>query len=172
MKDKSLTVTPQRIGEILIIGSSPNAADRFIRTICPDVVVQSPELVAGKVEINSELLLYCYGVCETSGTGLQNWDVVASKIMGYVLLVDWHSAPALQNFCNLVNEAALHFTVPYLVAAEVGALGLPYPVLLQQSVLKLDPTARLVFYQGDDKEQIRRVILALFDLLLEQAQSE
>jgi hypothetical protein len=169
MKDKSLTATPQRIGEILIIGSSPKAADRFIRTICQEVVVQSPDLVAGKVEINSELLLYCYGVCEITGTGLQNWDLVASKIMGYILLVDWQTETALANCINLVNAAARHFSVPYLVAAEVGTNTPPYPVLLQQCALTLDPESRLVFFQGNDKEQIRRVVLALFDLLLEQA---
>jgi hypothetical protein len=169
MKDKSLTAIQQRLGEILIIGSSPEAADRFIRVICPEVIMQSPDLVAGKVEINSELLLYCYGVCETTGAGLQNWDLVASKIMGYILLVDWHRETSLQNFYTLVNEAARHFVVPYIVAADVGATGLPYPVLLQQCAIVLAHDARLIFYQVDEKEQIRKVALALIDLLLEQA---
>lgn len=169
MKEKSLTANHPRVGEILIIGSALQAPDRFIHGLCAEVLINSSDLVAGKVEINPELWLYCYGVCSREGSGLQNWDLIARNMLGYILLVDWNSDASFQSVTRLLDEMSGRYPVPVILAAEVTAKALPYTVLLKHTTVKLTPDTRLVFYQSDHLEHVRKVVHALFDLLVEQS---
>lgn len=169
MKEKSLTASHPRVGEILIIGSSLQTPDRFIHSVCPEVLIHSSDLVAGKIEINPELWLYCYGVCSREGSSLQNWDLIARNMLGYILLVDWHNDASFQSAARLLDEMSGRYPVPVILAADVTANAWPYTELLKHTAVKLTPDTRLVFYQSDHLDHVRNVVHALFDLLVDQS---
>jgi uncharacterized protein len=158
---------PQRVGEIILIGPPGTDKESFIRAICPHVTLTTQDIILGRLDVSSELVLYFYGIGFHPELGNVAWDLLAKKMLGYIVLFNWFDETSFVNCKTIVDFTTTQFEAPFVVAANVGEQPLPYGEKMRRPEILLSNHARFLFCQSHKPVHARKIVLSLFDLLLE-----
>jgi hypothetical protein len=155
----------QRVGEIVIVGPAGMAKQPFLQALCPQLHTTNQDILLGALPVNSELILYCYGI--TKGQGFA-WDLVGRNMLGYVVLFDWYDESSFAACGEIVDFMAASFSAPFVVAADIGIRPLPVPESAVRPNIPLSPLSRFLFFQSHKPASVRKVVITLLDVLLEK----
>lgn len=158
----------RRIGEIAIVGPKGSAKQPFIQSICQDVHITDQDIIFGSLKISSDLYLFLYGI-GTNGRAYDfAWDLVAQKILGYIVLFDWYDEQSFKRSKQLLDFITFRFDAPVIIAADVRDR--PYPVneKIYRPNISLTAKDRLTFCKSDDSKSTKRVVISLLDTLIAQ----
>lgn len=157
----------QRVGEILVIGAQGADLSSFLRVFCTSVAVTDEQILIGQVDIAHALSLYCYGIEIQSQRKTVAWDLLAKKMLGYIVLCNWFEKTSFSDCKKIIGFTTSRFDAPFIVAANVGEQSLPYGENLRRPEIVLSACSRMIFYRNRNSVHIRKVMLSLVDLLLE-----
>src|SRR4030065_2141271 len=90
MNNLNSEITFQRIGEIVVISPRDIEKQNFIQSLCPITYLNHHDLLVGQKDINSSLALYFYGIGYQQNKLNFEWELLAKKILGYIILFQWY----------------------------------------------------------------------------------
>jgi len=155
----------QRMAEIVVVGPDGAGKRAFLQAFCPTIHETDTGILLGAMPINSELVLYCYGIGYDRSFA---WDLVGRKMLGYVVCFNWFDDQAYAACREMVTFASSSFAAPFVIAADHGLQPLPVPESAVRPHIALSSSARFLFYQGHKPASVRKVVTTLLDLLLEK----
>lgn len=159
-------LTTRKIGEIAIVGPQYSAQGPFIRSICPNIMHSQQNVLFGSLDCSRDLSLFMYGIKPIDGPYDFSWDLIAHKILGFVLLFDWYDEQSFENSKKILDFFGSRFETPILLAADVRER--PYPIkrdVFQQGVsLELD--RNLIFCSTNDSTSIKRTVVSLLNSIM------
>ncbi len=163
----SIMTTP-RIAEIMVVRSAASAPVEFIQAICPHIERERTDLVWGQLQATEDLQLFLYGLSIRSPFENFAWDLVAHKILGFVLLFDWHHESACQEIKDLIDFILHKSAAPIICVADVGNQPILYREEIYRPPIVLSRRCRFTFCQSSQPATIRRAVVALLDMLLNE----
>lgn len=160
-----------RIAEIAVVAPHTETRKNFIAAICRELEVNSEQLMVGRLSVNDQLLLHLYGLAAPSETVSSSaWDLLARKLLGYIVLFHWQDEGSFQQIKPCLEQITARAATALIIAANVTQADLPALEALRDKNLLLNAHGKLAFYQENDAESIKKVLLTLIDLLLEHAE--
>ncbi|MEK7729369.1 MAG: hypothetical protein AAB354_13225 [candidate division KSB1 bacterium] len=160
-----------RIAEIAILAPQAEARKKFITAICDQLEVTGEQLTVGRLPINEQLVLHLYGLAAPiAAQNPPSWDLLARKLLGYVVLFAWQDQTSFEQIKLGLEQITARAETALIVAANVAAADLPALQALRNKSIFVNQQGQLTFYQEDDPQSIKKVLLALVDLLLERAE--
>ncbi len=157
----------QRAAEIIVLGPGGAGSRTFLQAFCPDLRLGREDLLLGSLTIHRELVLYCYGIGYRQSFA---WDLVGTRMLGCIAHFDWFDEASYTACRDLVDDTTAAFAAPLVIAADLGQQALPVVEGALKPYTLLSPSARFLFFQSHKPATIRRVVLALLDLLLERVE--
>ena len=129
------------------------------------------ELLPKWLPINEQLVLHLYGLAAPiAAQNPPSWDLLARKLLGYVVLFAWQDQTSFEQIKLGLEQITARAETALIVAANVAAADLPALQALRNKSIFVNQQGQLTFYQEDDPQSIKKVLLALVDLLLERAE--
>ncbi len=160
-----------RIAEIAVVAPHAETRKKFIAAICNQLEVNSEQLVVGRLAVNDQLMLHLYGLATPNATATSSsWDLLARKLLGYVVLFTWQDEGSFEQIKPCVEQITARAATALIIAANVTEADLPLFETLRDKNLLVNAQGKLAFYQENDAESIKKVLLTLIDLLLEHAE--
>ena len=159
-----------RIAEIAVIAPQPEERKKFIAAVCSQLEVTGEHLTVGRLAINDQLVLHLYGLAVQPETQTLSWDLLSRKLLGYIVLFSWQDKASFENIKASLDQIAARSEAVLVVAANVGAAELPAMQALSNKSLFVNYQGKFTFYQEDDPESVKKVLLTLIDLLVERAE--
>ena len=155
-----------RIGEIAIVGPEGAAKQSFISAVCPQVILTDQDVIFGRLEVSEDLRLFLYGIGSDGQTYDFAWDLLAQKMLGYIVLFDWYDEQSFESSKQILDFLTFRFEAPVIIAADVRDR--PYPVSekIYSPDISLDVNGRLTFCKSGDPRSIRKVVVSLLDSLI------
>lgn len=155
----------KRIGEIMIVGPPGSQKQSFIQSLTPDVQITNQAIVFGQLEIDAKLMLFLYGLDAEAPFA---WDLIANKLLGFIVLYNWYDNASLDKAMNLVDFLSDRFSAPLIVAADVYSR--PYPIVENRfrPALHVTSFCQFLFCKSSQRESVKSVIVSLLDMLLER----
>jgi len=160
-----------RIAEIAVIAPQAEARKKFIAAICNQLDVAGEQLTVGRLAINDQLVLHLYGLAApTEAATPSSWDLLARKLLGYIVLFSWQDQASFENIKSCLDQITARTETAVIVAANVAAAELPALQALRDKSIPVNAQGKFAFYQEADAASMKKVLLALVDLLLERAE--
>ena len=155
-----------RIGEIVVAGPSLPLQKRFITHLCNEVVITSNSTVFGRSKITDELQLFFYGIGEKEQYMDFAWDLVAPKMLGYVLVYDWFEGNGFTNVQQLLNILSNHIDSHGIVVGDVGRMSINLDRSVFESGFSLTSKLYFSLWDSTDKTNAKDVLKILIDSLI------
>lgn len=157
-----------RIGEIAIVGPHAPTKRDFIRNISDEVVIQTDDLIFGRLRVNNQLLLHLYGVNYVHGNHSPSWDLVSEKLLGYIILFNWERSEFYENVKTLVDDLTSKQSAPLVVAANVQDLNEAMPQEFMNIGINLASSCEFTFCDATSREGSKKALVILLDAILEK----
>ena len=156
-------LTTKKIGEIAIVGPQDSAQGPFIRAVCPDISLSQQHIVFGRLECSRDLSLFLYGIKPEEDCFDFSWDLIAHKILGFILLFDWYDEQSFEKSKKILDYLAYRFEAPILLAADVRER--PYPVKRHvfQHGVSLELDRNLIFCSTNDSLSVKKTVVSLLN---------
>lgn len=156
-----------RIGEIVVLGPPEVEKGEFISAICEEVD-KNDDIVLGRLQVNDQLILHIYGLDVGADVNNFAWDLVAQKMIGYIVLYNWYDANSLERAKSLVDHLHSEWEAPCIIAADVGETEYPIAKKIFKRGISLSPNTQFTFYRIVDPASVRRIFLTLLDTIIER----
>ncbi len=157
-----------RIGEIAIIGPEKNIQKRFIESVCRQVEVSNEQLTFGRLPIDEQITLHLYGIPVEKDDSKVSWDLLAKKILGYVVLFSWENLQSLDQVKTTIDELTSRYEANLVVAANLDNGELSAHKTLLDEGIEITNEAKLIFCNVSNEESVRRVLLTLINLVIDK----
>jgi signal recognition particle receptor subunit beta len=157
-----------RIGEIAIIGTEKNIQKQFIKSVCRQVEVSNEQLTFGRLPIDEQITLHLYGIPVEKDNSKVSWDLLAKKILGYVVLFSWENLHSLDQVKATIDELTARYEANLVVAANLANGELSVHKTLLDDGIEITNEAKLIFCNVSDEESVRRVLLTLINLVIDK----
>lgn len=158
----------QKVGEIVVVGPPGSAKQPFLDAFCSEVTIADQDILIGRFPINSDLIVYCYGISHDQQSPPFAWDLIANKMIGYIVIFDWYNETSFNNTKNILDFTTHHFPSPFVIAADLGEKPIPIPEAACKPYILLSNNSRFMFYRSSKSASIKKVVVALLDILLEK----
>lgn len=155
-----------RIGEIAILGPDHEVRKRFIEAACQQVDLSKEQLTFGRMPIDEQLALYLYGIPLQQNDSKISWDLLARKMLGYVVLFSWDHPQSLEPVKAALDELTSRYQVSLVVAANINDGPATVPPALVDKGIAITADAKLTFCNVLQPASVRRVLLDLVNLLI------
>jgi uncharacterized protein len=159
-------LTSKKIGEIAIIGPPDSAQEPFIHSICKDVSNSYQDIIFGRLDFARELSLFVYGIRPNDGTLEFSWDLIAQKILGFIVLFDWYDEQSFENSKKILDFLSQQFDAPILLAADVRERPYPTNRNIFQDGISLDVHRKLTFCSSSDPKSSKRIFISLINSVI------
>jgi len=157
-----------RIGEIAVVSPHAPAMRDFIRNVCDEVEIQNDDFIFGSLTVSNQLLLHLYGVNDISETEGSSWELVSSKLLGYIILFNWQESDSIEKLKRLVDNLEYKQTIATIIVAHVESKVEAIPEELLNDEFKLSGACSLTFCNVTERESARQPLVILLDKLLAQ----
>jgi hypothetical protein len=157
-----------RIGEIAVVGPDRSSIDAFIRMASDEIDIENQTLTFGRFSINPQLLLHLYGMQYESDDLRPAWDLLSRRLMGYVFVFDWGDSANFSQFRPAIDALTTRYRSPFVVAAAVKKPPDTIPEKLFDLPLNVSEQTRFTFFQLDEPESVRHVLLILVNTLIDK----
>ncbi len=160
-----------RIGEIAIVGPGRTSKMAFIKAACEDILVDTPDLIYGRLQINEQLALHLYGLDGPEQEANPFWDLVSPKLLGYIVLFDWNDPDGFGSVKQTIDSITEHYRIPVVIVANVAHLPAAIPADFINTDLNLAEQSQLTFCNISQPASVRNVLVTLIDSLIEKLNS-
>ncbi len=157
-----------RIGEIALLGPERENQYKFIRAACQQIEMQSSPLLFGRIFINKELVLHLYGLCVPENELNMSWDVIAKKLLGYIVLFNWEDLKSYERVKSTVDFLTRRYDMPLLIAANVSEEMLNLPMDIINQNIDLAPQCDFTFFNVENPKSVKQVLIKLLDSVIER----
>jgi len=157
-----------RIGEIAIIGPDNDIKKRFIEAVCTKVDLSNDQLTFGRLPIDDQITLHLYGISMQKNNSKVSWDLLARKMLGYVVLFSWNSPQSFELVKTTLDELTHRYEATLVVAADVHDGGFNAHKTLLQEGIAITTDAKLIFCDVEKPESVKHVLLTLVNLLIDK----
>ena len=157
-----------RIGEIAIIGPDNDIRKRFIEAVCEKVDVSNDQLTFGRMPIDDQITLHLYGISVEKSNSKVSWDLLARKMLGYVVLFSWENPQSFDLVKSTLDELTSHYDSILVVAANVQNGSFSAHRTLIHEGIAITTDAKLIFCDVAKPESVRQVLLTLVNLLIDK----
>lgn len=161
-------VTRKRIGEIAIISPPSAAQGAFIRAVCPKVSTFNQDVIFGHREFSPELALFVYGIKTELKSQDFAWDLIAHKMIGFIILFDWYDEQSFEISKNILDSMIRRLEAPILLAADVRDRPFPVKRQIYQNGVSLEFRRSLTFCSSTDKKSVQNVFASLLNSVVHQ----
>lgn len=159
-----------RIGEVAIISPPGDENNIFIETICDKIDYTNGKLCFGRLDINDQLALHFYGINLDKDEQHISWDLISSKILGYVIIFDWNNHNSLEYINDTLDFFFSQFDAPLIVVAntnDVNSIPIP-PHFYESSGISVAPATKFFFAEISNPENSKKIVATIIDILLEK----
>jgi signal recognition particle receptor subunit beta len=157
-----------RIGEIAIIGPDNDIKKRFIEAVCNKVDLSNDQLTFGRLPIDDQITLHLYGISVEKSNNKVSWDLLARKMLGYVVLFSWESPQSFDLVKTTLDELTHRYESTLVVAANIDDGGFTAHKTLLQEGISITNEAKLIFCDVAKPESVKQVLLTLVNLLIDK----
>ncbi len=155
-----------RIAEIAVIGSGRNLRDTFIQAVCQKLELTNDNVTFGRLPINDQLVLHLYGLASQPNGQTPAWDLIAKKMLGYVVLFSWQDAESLERLKPIIDFLASRYETPLVVAAHLAGKPQPVPPALFDNGIALTASGKFTFCDVRNPSSARKTLATLIDSLI------
>lgn len=156
-----------RIGEVLIVGAKAINNSDMIRKICPQIETDERGICCGVLPVGNQMALQIYGVHWKRSARHFAWDLLCRKALGVIVVFDWEQMETFQEAEAILDYFNDQFEIPSVVAARLEASTSPLPEEVYRGGLTLSKLTRFTFYQSNNPQSIRQLIVDLININLE-----
>ena len=157
-----------RIGEIAVVGTGKEEKKSFIKSVCEEIVVETDSLIFGTLPINSELIVHLYGLDFLEQEFSPTWDLVAKKLLGYVVLFNWDSPDAYAKLKSGIDSLTARYRIPLVVAAVLQNGQSPIPNELLNVDFNLADQEQFTFCNIAKPESVKQVLVILINSIIQK----
>ena len=161
-------LTRKKIGEIAIVGPSDSAQVPFIHALCKNVTTSYKDIIVGRLEFAREVSLLIYGLRLTSDITDFSWDLLARKLLGFVILFDWYDEQSFEKAKIFLDLLSQQFDASIMIAADVRERPYPSNKKIFQEGISLDVQRKLTFCSSNDPKSVKKVLIALINSVISQ----
>lgn len=159
-----------RIGEIAIVSPGLETNRQFIKAVCDEVVLETENLVLGRLQINNQLALHLYGLKLSQNQLNTSWDLVSKKLLGYVVLFNWNQADSFSAIKPFVDALTARYSIPLIVAATLNNGQSAIPEQLINVEFNLAKQSQFTFCKLSEPASIKNVLVALINQVIDDYQ--
>jgi hypothetical protein len=156
-----------RIAEIAIVGTG-NEENLFIQSACHQLELAKENITFGRLAINEQLVLHLYGIAVAPDAQPIAWDLIAKKMLGYIVLFPWQDAEAFERLKPIVDHLTTRYDAPVVVAAHVDNGYPPGPPDLLKDGSVLTAEGRFTFCDVRDPASGSRTLITLVDSIIDK----
>ncbi|MDQ7065601.1 MAG: hypothetical protein Q9P90_15295 [candidate division KSB1 bacterium] len=156
-----------RIGEIAIVGANAEEERAFVKSIADTVEVQNDRLTFGQFHVNDQLLLHLYGISLAEDENAISWDLISSKLLGFVVLFRWGDVESFRKCQKLVDTLISRYDAVVVVAGHTEGRVPVLPSAFDFGI-PIDKHGSFIFCNVFDPTSVRKVLIALVDLIIDQ----
>lgn len=157
-----------RIGEIAIVGLPGKDKTSFIKSICQPISDKDGNMTFGQLQINDQLTLHLYGISIDEKTNLFAWDLVSTKMLGYVVLFNWFDETAISKIAPVIDFFEHRYGSFLVIAAYIDDGDYPLPESFIKEGIPLTPETRLVFCKLGDETTNKRAVVTLINMIIDK----
>jgi hypothetical protein len=157
-----------RIGEIAILGPNTEEKRLFIQSVCQKFELENETITFGRFPINDQLVLHLYGIALYSESQPVAWDLLARKMLGYIVLFPWQDAEAFERLKPVLDLLNTRYEGTMVVAAHVPYGHLPIPLTFYEEGIALTAEGKFMFCDVRQPASVRKILLALIDALIDK----
>jgi hypothetical protein len=157
-----------RIGEIAIVGPDSEEKRLFIQAICQKLDLETENITFGRLPINDQLVLHLYGISIQPNSQPFGWDLIAKKVLGYIVLFPWRNPESLEKVKPLLDHLTSRYDAPLVVAAHVPNGSQPVPSQLYEGGIPLTISGKFMFCDVSKPASARKILLALTDSIIDK----
>ncbi len=155
-----------RIAEIAIIGPGNKERDIFIRSVCQKLELTNDNVTFGRLSINDQLVLHLYGIAVQPNGQPLAWDLIARKMLGYVVLFPWQDGEAFERLKPVVDYLTSRYDASLVVAADLTGTPQSVPPALYEDGITLTPEGKFAFCDIRNPASACKILVTLIDSLL------
>ena len=159
--------TTMRIAEIAVVSPDLEVRKKFISAICEETPLETDRLLFGRLQINDQLVLHLYGLDYFEKDVSPTWDLVARKLLGYVVLFEWNREASFDAASRTVDLLSSKYNLPIVIAATLPSASSELPESLLTAELALSDKGQFTFCQLSDPQSIKRVLITLVNTVME-----
>lgn len=158
----------QKVGEIVIVGPPGSAKDSFLRSFCAEVTIADQDILIGRFPINNDLVVYCYGISHYPDAPLFAWDLIAKKMLGYIVIFDWHKPNSFQDAKQIIAFTTTHYNTPFIIAADLQNNESDIPESATKPFILVSSNCRFMFFRSNKPATVKKVVVSLLDMLIDK----
>lgn len=155
-----------RIGEIVIIGASPQSESQFIKTICHKIEQKNQSVSLGELKFSEQLLLYLYGVSAVKPVNQAAWPLLSAKILGYIIVFDWYQPLAIPTVRKTLDFLNQNYPAPIVLAGNLNGQQTDIEGKLLAQHISFSNDEKLCFCRISDAPSCNDTIVTLLDILI------
>ncbi len=162
----SIQKDSQRIGEVVVAGPSVTLQKRLITHLCHEVVLTSNNTVFGRSKITDELQLFYYGIGEKENYADFAWDIIAPKMLGYVLVFNWYDGNAFQEIQHLADKLWHKVDCHGIVVGDVADSFLTLDSRIYEHGFSLSSKVHFTMWDSSVKSSAKHVMKILVESII------
>jgi signal recognition particle receptor subunit beta len=158
----------QKIGEIIVVSPSNEDNRKFIQALCRRASTVNHAVTYGEMEINENLSLYFYGIGYKRSKYNFAWELVAKKVLGYVVLFNWYDDAHFPETKEVVDFLTLQIDAPIIIAGDVQDHPFPVGQRIFQPSITLSRQTKFMLCRLSERTSVKKIVLSLLDALIDQ----
>ena len=155
----------QRIGELVVVGSSFSLEKRFITHLCQDVVITNKNMAFGRSILTDDLQLFFYGLGETEQNKQFAWELVAPKMLGYILICNWFDGQEFAQIQKMADELEQSLDAHGIIVGDMGSAPSLPPSVIEEG-FSLSKTQTFALWNSSSKWDARNIVRILIDSII------
>jgi hypothetical protein len=159
-----------RIGEVAVLSPPGVANESFIKAVCSNSETVNKNLCFGHLRVNEQLALHLYGINVDGDYSAIAWDMLSTKILGYIVIFDWEDYNSLAKIHKILDFLSTKLSVPIIIVAQVSEnseIPLSEKFFLSAGI-SISQNHRFSFCQISDPERARKIVAVIIDILLKK----
>ena len=121
----------------------------------------------GRITVDDDLVLYLFGTPGQKRFDFM-WEILAEGMLGFIVMVDSARPETFREARGILQTFRAYAPTPYVVAANKQDLEDSWEVDDLRIALNLDPKVKMLPCVARDKETVKKVLLELLYVILEE----
>lgn len=121
----------------------------------------------GRITVDDDLVLYLFGTPGQKRFDFM-WEILAEGMLGFIVMVDSARPETFREARGILQTFRAYAPTPYVVAANKQDLEDSWEVDDLRIALNLDPKVKMLPCVATEKETVKKVLLELLYVILEE----
>ena len=158
----------QRTGEIVVISSYDTENNNFIKAVCPEIHQTNQNIMYGRLDISETLCLLLYGIGFASNKSNFAWELIARKILGYIVLFDWYEGKSFSETKEILDFLTNQLNAPILVVGELKKNQTGFQQNVYTPSISLSNQVKFTMCHSSNVSSVNKVLISFLDTLIER----